>query len=112
MRARREKRRALEGPKPPRPDTLRQRWDAKVKRGDGCWEWQGTKTKYGYGQIYKFQPERRNGLALAHRVAFELAFGPIPEGHDVHHICGNRGCVRPDHLEVLTRLEHASRHLV
>ena len=52
----------------------------------------------GYGRI------RRN--TYAHRVAYEDAFGPISDGHQIHHLCGNRACVEPDHLVSMTIGQH------
>ena len=50
------------------------------------------------------------GRALAHRVAYEQANGPIPPKHDIHHLCENPSCVNPDHLVALTRREHKRLH--
>ena len=69
----------------------------------GCWLWRGktagTKSRYGY-----FAPGRRpeDPRKLAHRYAYELWVGPIPEGMEIHHKCRNPLCVRPDHLEAVT----------
>lgn len=49
--------------------------------------------------------------AGAHRVAYELIVGPIPEGLDLDHTCGNKSCVNPDHLDPVTRAEHMRREL-
>lgn len=58
--------------------------------GDDCWEWAGSHDKQGYS---------RTGRALAHREVYKLLVGPIPEGTELDHLCRNRGCVRPKHLE-------------
>jgi hypothetical protein len=72
--------------------------------GDGCWEWSAAKQSGGYGQV------RIHDAALyAHRLVYELLRGPIPDGLQLDHLCRNRGCVRPDHLEVVTRKENIRR---
>jgi len=47
---------------------------------------------------------------MAHRVAYELEIGPIPEGLTLDHLCGNKACVRPDHLDPCTRGNNVQRH--
>lgn len=73
-----------------------------VPCGDGCWEWVGC-SSVGYGHMY--DPAKKR-MVLAHRWVYEREHGPIPEGHDCHHVCANRGCVNPDHLEIVTPTEH------
>jgi hypothetical protein len=68
---------------------------------DGCWEWCGSRERFGYGRL-----GWAGNLWKSHRVSYTALVGPIPEGHDVHHICKNPPCVRPDHLTAVTRREH------
>ena len=75
-------------------------WD-KVKKGLGCWEWQAYLRSDGYGWFnFKGKP------ALAHRVAWTLACGEIPEGQCVLHHCDNTRCCRPDHLFLGTQADN------
>lgn len=77
---------------------LVERFWSKVKKvdGDGCWLWTGSKDSDGYGRFwYLGKPFR------ASRFSYERANEPVAQGVDVLHRCGNRLCVRPDHL-VLT----------
>lgn len=86
---------SMHGPKP-RP--LAERFWPKVdqRSGDECWPWLGSLGTKGYGQILAEGLPRR--LLYAHRVAYTLAVGPIPDGIDVLHSCDNPPCCRPDHL--------------
>ena len=70
----------------------------KVDKIGCCWYWIGAKTYGGYGLF------RYNGKSeLVHRLSYEDAKGEIPDGLVINHICRNRHCVNPDHLEVITR---------
>lgn len=64
-----------------------------VVRPNGCWEWTGAVTSAGYGSV-SFEGE----IQSAHRVAYELWVGPIPEDGWVLHSCDNRQCICPEHL--------------
>lgn len=71
----------------------------KVIKGDGCWEWSGTRNARGYGKISR--DHRPGTMDYAHRISWEIHFGPIPDGMDVRHfVCDNPPCVRPDHLRI------------
>ena len=69
-----------------------------------CWNWTAGKSSNRYGVFYL------NSLQRAHRVAYTLIHGEIPEGYDVHHKCENRGCVNPMHLETIEHAQHKREH--
>lgn len=88
-----------------------------VLKTDQCWIWTGEIIKSGYGR-FSF----KNKKTLAHRLAYELVVGPIPEGRELDHLCHSRDvsclggyecphrrCVRPDHLEPVTSIENNHR---
>ena len=72
--------------------------------GDGCWLWTKSIDYGGYGRI-----GQRGVNARAHRVSYEHFVGPIPDGLSLDHLCRNRRCVNPDHLEPVTGSENTRR---
>lgn len=75
------------------------RWlRAVVVQPDGCLTWGLQLTSAGYGSL------TINGANVyAHRFAYERFVGPIPDGHEIDHLCRNRACCNPAHLEAVTR---------
>jgi hypothetical protein len=91
---------------PPQPrQSLADRFWSKVDRSGPCWLWTGGTSNAGYGH---FHPTKRQGKG-AHRVAYELVRGPIPEGLELDHLCRVVTCVNPDHLEPVTHAENMRR---
>lgn len=72
----------------------------------GCWNWSGSHTPKGYGRI-----SVSGKAAYTHRESYQLHVGPIPAGLHIDHLCRNRGCFNPDHLEAVTPGENIRRGL-
>ncbi len=83
---------------------MEERFWAKVRKTDECWEWTAARHPFGHGHI-KVQGKVVN----AHRLSYEMQNGPIPDGLVVDHICRNPGCVRPDHMELVGPVENVMR---
>jgi hypothetical protein len=90
--------------------TLAQRFWEKVAKTEACWLWTACTNPNGYGVIGK--GARIEGMLYAHRVAWELTNGPIPDGLVIDHLCRNRRCVNPTHLEVVSTQENTRRGMV
>jgi hypothetical protein len=78
------------------------------KQENRCWNWQPGVTPAGYAVITMTDGDSVRHTT-AHRYAYELWVGVIPDGHEIDHICFNRSCVNPDHLQPLTRRENIKR---
>lgn len=78
-------------------------WE-KVEKSAGCWFYRGGKTAGGYG-VYEFCGRKER----AHRVAYEVVVGPIPDGLQLDHLCRVPACVNPSHLEPVTSRENTMR---
>lgn len=77
------------------------RWDP-----DHCWVWRGTRAGNGYPVAYS---PRDKTTTWAHRLSYELFVGPIPRGLTIDHLCRNKVCVNPKHLEAVTIRENILR---
>lgn len=83
------------------------RFIAKTKINQhGCYEWQGHLSKDGYGSF-----RVKGQYYKAHRYAYTLYVGEIPDGFEIDHLCRNRACVNVDHLEAVTKSVNQQRGL-
>lgn len=83
---------------------LLERLMARSDRSGECWLWIGYVDPYGYANI-----KVDGHYKKAHRVAYELLVGPIPDGHQIDHLCRVRKCINPAHLEPVTARENTMR---
>lgn len=89
--------------------SLEDRFWSKVQRSEGCWEWLGAQDDHGYGVL-----GISNGKTMkAYKYSFEIAYGSVPRGKVVdHYPCGNRLCVNPKHLRVITNKQNVENRNV
>ena len=75
-------------------------WRKVHAREDGCWEWTASRNRAGLGYGQFWWGKR---LVVAHRLAYEALVQPIPGGLESDHLCRNRACINPLHIEPVTR---------
>jgi hypothetical protein len=97
--------------RPARPidERLWERVD-KTSHPDGCWIWLGSFNTYGYGQM--MIGSRLDGsrtLAVTHRLAYQVTKGAIDSKLEIDHLCRNRKCCNPDHLEAVPHSVNVNR---
>jgi hypothetical protein len=80
--------------------TLERFW-ARVDKTDTCWLWTGSLNNCGYGNI-----KAGGRMTSVHRLSYEIAVGPIPEGYFIDHLCYVHHCVNPNHLQAVTRQQN------
>jgi len=83
------------------------RFWAKVVKTNNCWLWTAGQSVDGYARFSIDKPKHTS--FAAHRVAYELLVGPIPDGLSLDHLCRNILCVNPEHLEPVTIKENILR---
>lgn len=86
---------------------LEKRFYSKIDTVEDCWVWGAFKNPGGYG---KFSYEKVS--RLAHRISYLIHVGEIPPGLELDHLCRNRACVNPGHLEPVTRSTNIQRGLL
>lgn len=75
-----------------------------INEQTGCWEWHGSINDDGYGHVRDGQK-----IIRAHQYSYLLFFGEIPEDCELDHLCNNRICVNPKHLEAVSHTENVAR---
>ncbi len=83
---------------------------SKVVVGDnGCWVWTGSRRRDGYCNFTTCHGRGNRKTTMVHRASYEMFVGPIPSGLTLDHLCRNRACCNPEHLEPVTQRENILR---
>jgi hypothetical protein len=81
--------------------TIYERYWSKVRVTEDCWEWTAGKSDTGYGVFAITRPDKGHTSVGAHQFSYWVCVGEVPGGWEIDHLCRNRGCVRPEHLEAV-----------
>ena len=103
----------VKGSYTPISDRIRGRWI--VNEFTGCWLWQGSHSSQG---LYPTVGGPGGTVVYLHRAMYEATYGPIPteppadgsRRFEIHHSCGSRSCLNPEHLALVTQRQHATIH--
>ncbi|MET8518144.1 HNH endonuclease signature motif containing protein [Streptomyces sp. NPDC005077] len=91
---------------PAESSSLPERFWSKVQIGEpvDCWLWVGAKSSNGYGNF-----KHADTFTSAHRLSFADAYGSVPDGSVIDHLCQTRACVNPAHMELVSHAENVRR---
>lgn len=90
--------------------SIKERLISLINKNLDCWEWSGSISNQGYGRLtVGSRTDKTRRTRSAHRVSYETFVGKIPKGLVIDHLCKNRKCINPSHLEPVTIQENIKR---